>query len=66
MRQTSEHIVITRALDMVQLRKDRIIQISVPGLNLYDKKEGNKRKRKERYLVTCDPWLFSLKGEVTI
>lgn len=27
---------------------------------------GKKRKRKERNLVTCGPWLFSLKDKVTI
>lgn len=32
----------------VHLRKDAIIQVSVPGPNLYDKKEGGKKKRKKR------------------
>ena len=55
-------IMVTWPLDMVHLRKDRIIQILVPGPNLYDKKE----KEKERNLVTCGAWLFSLKNEVKI
>lgn len=58
--------MITWPLDTVHLRKDTIIQALVPGPNLYDKKEEKKRERKERNLVTCGRWLFSLKDNVTI
>lgn len=41
---STEQILGIRPRDRVHLRKDRIIQVLMPGPNLYDKKEKRRKK----------------------